>query len=186
MSRRVATDRITPAQVRAIKTLQGRLGMPDESYRAWLDESYGATSCKDLTSAQAGSALTALRRLADGDGGPRYDAQARIAEWNAEVFGARALSGFAVGGDPPTRRRIGNVAGSLWEVCRRARDPRAYLRGILRDVIGKDRIDTEAEAARVAGALWARSRKQGMPRRNSNGEKINHRGHRGTQREKEC
>lgn len=79
------TGQIAASQIKAIKTVIGKLGMDDEFYRHMLHSRYGATSCKDLSWKQAEELLTHLNgapvgartcpaRLLDGDcnkGGPR-------------------------------------------------------------------------------------------------------------------
>lgn len=52
---------IAPSQIKAIKTVIGKLGMEDEDYRHMLHSRYnGATSCKDLTWRQAEELLEHL------------------------------------------------------------------------------------------------------------------------------
>lgn len=52
---------ITAAQVRLIKTLQGRLNWDDETYRANLSRLANVTSCKDLTQGQARHVIDFMR-----------------------------------------------------------------------------------------------------------------------------
>jgi hypothetical protein len=51
---------IAPSQIKAIKTVIGKMGMDDEDYRHMLHSRYGVTSCKDLTWRQAEELLEHL------------------------------------------------------------------------------------------------------------------------------
>jgi len=166
------STRITRAQIRAIKTLQGRLRLDDETYREFLNEAYGVRSCTKLTREQAGSAIEALQGQLER--GPDYlgarDARVRRDAWNAELFSAGALRGLADSdrGAPPTRNRVKQTAALLWRLCGRlynkskCDDPVKYAKRIIRDAIGRwGRISTAEECRAVRRAAISALRQRG-------------------------
>jgi len=59
-ARKFVKGGIAPRQIKAIHTAISKKGMDDETYRAILQERFGAGSCKDLTWSQAKELLDAL------------------------------------------------------------------------------------------------------------------------------
>ena len=59
---------IKPWQVKRIHVLLGRVGVFDEDYRARLRKDYGVSSCKQLSSSQAGKLIKNMESIAKGMG----------------------------------------------------------------------------------------------------------------------
>ncbi len=62
---------ITPRQIKAIKTLQRRLGLDDGDYRLMLWSVAGVKSCKDLSGPKVDLVISHLRRCAGQAAAPR-------------------------------------------------------------------------------------------------------------------
>lgn len=56
--------KITKGQIQIIKTLQGKIGMDDEAYRALLAKTFRVSSCTQLSYPQAGVLIEDLKRKA--------------------------------------------------------------------------------------------------------------------------
>ena len=59
---------IKPWQIKRIHVLTNRIGVSDEDYRARLQEDYGVSTCKKLSSVQAGQLIRNLEAVAKGMG----------------------------------------------------------------------------------------------------------------------
>jgi len=172
MNRARKDDGITRPQIRAIKTLQGKLGLPDEVYRDFLRESFGAGSCTQLTRAQAGRAIEALQQQLEGSPpvNAHLDPECRIEEWNEMLFGRAALRGLATadGGGPPSRNLLRSTGALAWRLAGRlaARkkidNPEAFIRSVRRDALGEDRpAGTAADCKQLRRAVLAALRQRG-------------------------
>lgn len=139
------TARITPAQIRAVKTAQRRRGMDDREYRALLWAHWGALTCTTLTRRQAHELLRLLGlRLArqPGEQPPRPPRPAPVA------------SGVVRLPTPAQRRLIEALAAEI------AWGPAGYA-GWLQGSQGLARITTSAQASRVIEGLRAIRRRRG-------------------------
>lgn len=172
MNRARKDDGITKPQIRAIKTLQSRLGLDDATYRAFLSESFNTNSCTQLTRAQAGRAIEALQRQLEGSPpvNSGLDPEVRIEEWNAMLFGRAAIRGLATadGGGPPSRKLLRNTGALAWRLAgrlaaqRKVDDPEAFIRSVRRDALGEDRhVATAADCEQFRRAMLAALRQRG-------------------------
>ena len=172
MNRARKDDGITRPQIRAIKTLQGKLGLPDEVYRDFLRESFGARSCTQLSRAQAGRAIEALQQQLEGSppANSSLDPEVRIEEWNEMLFGRAAVRGLAIadGSGPPSRKALRNTGALAWRLAgrlaatRKVDDPEAFIRRVRRDALGEDRhVATAADCRAFRRAVLAALRQRG-------------------------
>jgi len=172
MGSATAKDGITKPQIRAIKTLQGKLGLDDEVYRDFLRESFGAESCTQLSRAQAGRAIEALQQQLEGSPpvNAHLDPECRIEEWNEMLFGRAALRGLATadGGGPPSRNLLRSTGALAWRLAgrlaatRKVDDPQAFIRRVRRDALGEDRhVATAADCRAFRRAVLAALRQRG-------------------------
>ena len=171
MNRARKDDGITKPQIRAIKTLQSKLGLDDETYRAFLGESFGAGSCTQLTRAQAGRAIEALQQQLEGSppANSGLDPEVRIEEWNEMLFGRAAIRGLAIadGSGPPPRKLMRNTGALAWRLAGRlARNgkvdnPEAFICSVRRDALGEDRhVATADDCERFRRAVLAALRQR--------------------------
>ena len=172
MSSATAQDGISKPQIRAIKTLQGKLGLPDDVYRDFLRESFGAGSCTQLSRAQAGRAIEALQQQLEGSppANAHLDPECRIAEWNELLFGRAAIRGLATadGGGPPSRTQLRSTGALAWRLAgrlatkKKINDPEAFIRRVRRDALGEDRhVATAADCRAFRRAVLAALRQRG-------------------------
>lgn len=172
MSSATARDGITKPQIKAIKTLQGKLGLDDATYRDFLRESFRADSCTQLSRAQAGRAIEALQQQLEGSPpvNSGLDPEVRIEEWNEMLFGRAAMRGLAIadGSGPPPRKLLRNTGALAWRLAGRlARngkvdDPEAFIRSVRRDALGEDRpAGTAADCKALRRAVLAALRQRG-------------------------
>ena len=169
----------TRAQKGMIHQLAGHLylDLDRPTYEAMLDERFGVLSTTKINVAQASQYIDELwdmveQRMHAGDI-PEYrghrGAKDRMAAWNRELFTLGALQGIsdAKFGGPPQRRTMRNVAGMMWEKCRRWQHAGEAARSIISDMLanfsGRDRIASQAECERVRRALRGAGAKQGRP-----------------------
>lgn len=85
---------ITSVQIRAIKTLQGRIALDDETYRGLLARETGKTSSTKLSKAEAIRVIDRLQRLA---GGPSRSPAGTATGKFAPVLKALWLDGYHLG-----------------------------------------------------------------------------------------
>jgi len=167
-----AKDGITKPQIKAIKTLQSKLGLPDEVYRDFLRESFRVDSCTQLSRAQAGRAIEALQQQLEGcpPVNSGLDPEVRIEEWNEMLFGRAAIRGLAIadGSGPPPRKLYRSTGALAWRLAGRlARngkvdDPEAFIRSVRRDALGEDRhVATAADCRAFRRAVLAALRQRG-------------------------
>jgi len=172
MSGAAAKDGITKAQIKAIKTLQGKLGLPDEVYRDFLRESFRVDSCTKLGRQQAGRAIEALQQQLEGSppANAHLDPEVRIEEWNEMLFGRAALRGLAIadGSGPPPRTLLRNTGALAWRLAGRLarngkiENPEAFIRSVRRDALGEDRpAGTAADCKALRRAVLAALRQRG-------------------------
>jgi len=167
-----AQDGISKPQIRAIKTLQGKLGLDDEVYRDFLRESFRVSSCTQLTRAQAGRAIEALQQQLEGSppANAHLDPECRIEEWNELLFGRAAVRGLAIadGSGPPSRNQLRSTGALAWRLAgrlaatRKVSDPAAFIRRVRRDALGEDRhVATAADCRAFRRAVLAALRQRG-------------------------
>ncbi len=74
-------EQIKSSQVKRIHVLINKIGVSDEDYRARLRESFGVSTCKALSSAQAGKLIRDMETLAKGMGVDVGRRKGRRREW---------------------------------------------------------------------------------------------------------
>lgn len=156
---------ITSKQKQIIHILISKkeLNWPESQYRQWLHDVFGANSCLDLNVEQARQAIRMLRDISL-LGKPDYLTAAtldeRKAAWSRVLFTDRALSGLipAELGKPPFKKTITEISTGLWHLSRRADNQAKWVLPLLRCTIGKDQIETQAEAEKMRGVIISRER----------------------------
>lgn len=141
---------ITKEQIKIIKTLQGKLGIDDDTYRDMLYNGYEVKSCKELTYHKAEAFKNQLKSRA---------IAARV--WEGKSMNRHKYNNMDKRSDNMATPKQLRMIGGMWaEVSRVQGDPIARekaLDSFIKRITGKDsiRFITKQDASKLVNAIGA-------------------------------